>query len=164
MDERRPRDGGGLRVSGKRTTSPDLAADYAYQFYGIVGAQEYNGCEKSRDALADKVGINAVDDQTLEVKLTSAQPWFIRSPLALRSWPCTGRPSRNSLEVTEAANIVTNGPSSSSRGSTTTASTFVKNEEWRDADSISPTRVNGRMIDDATTSVQAYEAARSTST
>ena len=31
--------------------SPELAADYAYQFYGIVGAQEYNGCEKSCEAL-----------------------------------------------------------------------------------------------------------------
>ena len=31
--------------SWKRTLSPELAADYAYQLYGIVGAQEYNGCE-----------------------------------------------------------------------------------------------------------------------
>jgi oligopeptide transport system substrate-binding protein len=67
-----------FEYSWKRTISPELAADYAYQFYGIVGAQDYNGCKKACDALAEKVGVNAVDDKTLEVKLTSAQPWFIQ--------------------------------------------------------------------------------------
>src|SRR6185295_14917344 len=45
--------------SWKRTISPELAADYAYQFYGIVGAAEYNACEKNCDALRDKVGVKA---------------------------------------------------------------------------------------------------------
>ena len=49
--------------SWKRTLSPELAADYAYQLYGIEGAAEYNGCTKNCDALADKVGVKAVDDQ-----------------------------------------------------------------------------------------------------
>ena len=31
-----------FEYSWKRTLSPELAADYAYQFFGIVGAQEYN--------------------------------------------------------------------------------------------------------------------------
>ena len=55
--------------SWKRTVSPELGADYAYQFYGIVGAQEYNSCDPKKDdcdALADKMGVKAVDDKTLE--------------------------------------------------------------------------------------------------
>jgi oligopeptide transport system substrate-binding protein len=64
--------------SWKRTLSPELAADYAYQLYGIQGAAEYNSCEKKCDALADKVGVEAPDDTTLVVHLTSAQPWFIQ--------------------------------------------------------------------------------------
>src|SRR5215211_1257774 len=67
-----------FEYSWKRTVSPELAADYAYQFYGIVGGLEYNSCEKNCDALADKMGVNAVDDRTLEVKLTTPQPWFIQ--------------------------------------------------------------------------------------
>ena len=76
-----------FEYSWKRTVSPELGADYAYQFYGIVGAQEYNGCDPKKDdcaALADKMGVKAVDDKTLEVKLTTPQPWFIaagRAPL-----------------------------------------------------------------------------------
>src|SRR5215216_60763 len=45
-----------------RTMSPDLGADYAYQFYGIKGAQEYNGCDPKKDnctALKAKVGVSA---------------------------------------------------------------------------------------------------------
>ena len=46
-----------------RTISPQLGADYAYQFYGISGAQEYNSCKPSAanqqcDALKDKVAIS----------------------------------------------------------------------------------------------------------
>ena len=33
--------------SWKRTVSPELAADYAYQFFGIVGASEYNSCKQN---------------------------------------------------------------------------------------------------------------------
>ena len=145
--------------SWKRTISPELAADYAYQFYGIVGAQEYNGCKSKCEALADKVGINAVDKQTLEVKLTSAQPWFIQQ-VAHTSFLAVHKPTveKFGAKWTEAANIVTNGPFKLDSWEHNSTIDLVKNEEWRDADSISLTRVNGRMISDATTSVQAYEA------
>ena len=43
--------------SWKRTISPELAADYAYQFFGIVGAAEYNACKQNCDAMRDKVGV-----------------------------------------------------------------------------------------------------------
>src|ERR687897_1610265 len=54
-----------FEYSWKRTLSPDLGADYAYQLYGIVGAQEYNECEDNCDAVRDQVGVRAVDDRTL---------------------------------------------------------------------------------------------------
>ena len=148
-----------FEYSWKRTISPELAADYAYQFYGIVGAQDYNGCKKACDALAEKVGVNAIDDQTLEVKLTSAQPWFIQQ-VAHTSFLAVHKPTVEKFKTkwTEAANIVTNGPFKLESWQHNSQIDLVKNEEWRDADSISLTRVNGRMISDATTSVQAYEA------
>ena len=36
-----------FEYSWKRTISPELAADYAYQFFGIVGAQAYNSCKSN---------------------------------------------------------------------------------------------------------------------
>jgi len=151
-----------FEYSWKRTVSPELAADYAYQFYGIVGAQEYNGCDSKKAdcaALADKMGVNAVDDKTLEVKLTSEQPWFIQQ-VAHTSFLAVHRATVEQFGAkwTEAANIVTNGPFKLDSWEHNASIDLVKNEEWRDADRISLTRVNGRMISDATTSVQAYEA------
>src|SRR6186997_3627966 len=67
-----------FEYSWKRTISPELAADYAYQFYGIVGAADYNACQKNCESLADKVGVKALDDSTLEVELTTPQPWFVQ--------------------------------------------------------------------------------------
>ena len=64
-----------------RTISPELGADYAYQFFGIKGAADYNGCDPKKadcNALKKKVGISAPDKYTIKVQLTSPQPWFIQ--------------------------------------------------------------------------------------
>ena len=145
--------------SWKRTISPELAADYAYQFYGIEGAQEYNGCESNCAALADKVGVNAVDDRTLEVTLTSPQPWFTQQ-LAHHSFLAVHRPTVEQFgdKWTEAANIVTNGPFLLDSWEHNANINLVKNEDWRDAENVTLTRVDGRMITDGTTAVQAFEA------
>ncbi len=149
-----------FEYSWKRTISPELAADYAYQFYGIEGAQEYNSCEaKNCDALADKVGVNAVDDTTLEVTLTSPQPWFTQQ-LAHHSFMAVHRPTVEQFgdKWTEAANIVTNGPFLLDSWEHNANINLVKNEDWRNADEVKLTRVDGRMITDGTTAVQAFEA------
>jgi oligopeptide transport system substrate-binding protein len=148
--------------SWKRTVSPELGADYAYQFYGIVGAQEYNSCDPKKDdcaKLADAMGVNAVDDKTLEVKLTSAQPWF-EQQAAHHSFLAVHRPTVEQFgdKWTEAANIVTNGPFKLERWQHNANIDIVKWDEWRNADDVTLTRVNGRMISDGVTAVQAFEA------
>lgn len=145
--------------SWKRTVSPELGADYAYQFYGIVGAQEYNGCEKNCDALAEDMGVTAVDDRTLEVTLTTPQPWFIQQ-MAHHSFLAVHRPTVEEFgdKWTEAANIVTNGPFKLARWEHDSRIDLVKWDQWRNADEVALQRVNGRMISDGITAVQAFEA------
>jgi oligopeptide transport system substrate-binding protein len=148
--------------SWKRTVSPELGADYAYQFFGIVGATEYNSCDAAKDdcnALRDEMGVNAVDESTLEVTLTSPQPWFLQQ-LAHHSFLAVHRPTVEQFgeKWTEAANIVTNGPFQLERWEHNSRIDIIKWDEWRDADSVTLTRVNGRMISDGTTAIQAFEA------
>jgi oligopeptide transport system substrate-binding protein len=148
--------------SWKRTISPELAADYAYQFFGIVGAEEYNSCDATKDdcaALRDEVGVRAVDDKTLEVTLKSPQPWFIQQ-LSHHSFLAVHRPTVEQYgeKWTEAANIVTNGPFQLERWEHNSNIDLVKWDEWRGAADVSLTRVNGRMITDGVTAVQAFEA------
>ena len=148
--------------SWKRTVSPELGADYAYQFYGIVGAQEYNSCDPKKDkcaALADKMGVKAVDDKTLEIKLTTAQPWFLQQ-MAHHSFLAVNKKAVDQFgdKWTEAANIVTNGPFKLASWKHSSAIDLVKDPDWRDAEKVKLTRVNGRMISDGITAVQAFEA------
>ena len=146
----------------KRTVSPELGADYAYQFYGIVGAQEYNSCDPKKDkcaALADKMGVKALDDKTLEVKLTTPQPWFLQQ-MAHHSFLAVNKKAVDQFgdKWTEAANMVSNGPFKLAKWEHNSAIDLVKNPNWRDAASVKLTRVNGRMISDGVTAVQAFEA------
>jgi oligopeptide transport system substrate-binding protein len=148
-----------FEYSWKRTLDPELAADYAYQLYGIVGAAEYNGCEADCAAMRDQVGVTAVDDFTLEVELTSAQPWFIQqashhSFLAVHQETV----EQFGADWTEPGNIVTNGAFMLESWEHEATINLVKNPDWRDADSVSLERINGNIIVDGTTRVQAFEA------
>ena len=145
--------------SWKRTLSPELAADYAYQLYGIEGAIDYNGCSKNCDALADKVGVEAPDDYTLVVHLTSPQPWFIQQS-AHHSFLAVNQSAVEQFgdKWTDAANIVTDGPFKVAKWEHDAELDLVKWDEWRDADSVTLTSVPGKIIVDGTTRVQAFES------
>ena len=145
--------------SWKRTLSPELAADYAYQLYGVVGAAEYNGCEADCDALADAVGVTAVDDYTLQVELTSEQPWFL-GQVSHHSFLPVHQATVEQFgdNWTDPENIVTNGPFMLESWDHEAAINLVKNPDWRDADSVSLERIDGSIIVDGITRVQAFEA------
>jgi len=145
--------------SWKRTLSPELAADYAYQLYGIVGAQEYNSCQKNCDALAAKVGVEAPDDYTLVVHLTSAQPWFIQQS-AHHSFLAVNQATVEKFgdKWTDPKNIVTDGPFKLSKWEHEAEIDLVKNDQWRDAKDVKLTSVPGKIIVDGTTRVQAFES------
>ncbi|HYY76218.1 MAG TPA: peptide ABC transporter substrate-binding protein [Gaiellaceae bacterium] len=148
-----------FEYSWKRTLSPELAADYAYQLYGIQGAQEYNACESNCDRLADQVGVTAVDDHTLEVQLTSPQPWFIAQS-AHHSFIAVHQATVEEFgeQWTEPENIVTNGPFMLEAWEHEASIDLVKWDEWRNADEVTLERVNGLIIVDGTTKLQAFEA------
>jgi oligopeptide transport system substrate-binding protein len=145
--------------SWKRTLSPELAADYAYQLYGLVGALEYNSCTKNCDALADKVGVEAPDDYTLVVHLTSAQPWFVQQS-AHTAFLAVNQKAVEQFgdKWTEAANIVTDGPFKVAKWEHESEIDLVKWDQWRDAKDVTLTSVPGKIIVDGTTRVQSFEA------
>jgi oligopeptide transport system substrate-binding protein len=148
-----------FEYSWKRTLSPQLGADYAYQFYGIVGAEAYNSCESNCARLRDRVDVTAVDGSTLRVSLTSAQPWFLQQA-AHHSFLAVHRPTveRHGRRWTEAENIVTNGPFRLAEWSHNARINLVKWSGWRNADTVSLERANGLMLTAGTTAVQAFES------
>jgi ABC-type oligopeptide transport system substrate-binding subunit len=145
--------------SWKRTISPDLAADYAYQFFGIAGAAEYNACKDNCDALRDKVGVKALDDHTLRVELTSQQPWFVQQ-VAHHSFLAVHRATVEKFgrKWTDPNNIVTDGPFKLARWDHDSRLDLVKWDGWRNADDVKLERINGSMITEGTTALRAFEA------
>ena len=145
--------------SWKRTLSPELAADYAYQLYGVKGAAEYNGCEKDCEALADEVAVTAVDDYTLQVELTSEQPWFL-GQVSHHSFLPVHQATVEEFgdNWTDPENIVTNGPFMLESWDHEASINMVKNPDYRDAANVTLERIEGSIIVDGITKVQAFEA------
>lgn len=72
----------------KRLFDPDLAAEYASFYFNIVGGEAYYGSASKtaaeKTALKDAIGVRAVDDATLEIKLIDPLPTFTQ---LLALWP-----------------------------------------------------------------------------
>lgn len=75
----------------KRSLDPKLAAPYASSLYDIQGAEAYNEANQAPDdqlkQLRDAVGVKALDDFTLEVKLQSPRPSFLHLISLWVAWP-----------------------------------------------------------------------------
>ena len=148
-----------FEYSWKRTLSPELDLPGARQLYGIDGAAAYNACDAKRcTELAAAVGVDALADDTLRVTLASPQPWFVAQTahqafLAVHR----GTVERFGERWTDPQNIVSNGPFTLERWDHGRSITLVKNPDWRNADAVAVGRVEGRIITDATTRVQAFD-------
>jgi oligopeptide transport system substrate-binding protein len=143
-----------------RTMSPRLGKFYAYEFYGIVGAAAYNQCDpEKRDcaALAKRVGIEAVDDYTLRLRLTSPQPWFPR----LVSFSVFLPLHRATVEKygpswSEPDHLVTDGPFKLARWVHDKELDLARWDAWRDAKDVKVARVIGYMNGDGDKRLREY--------
>jgi oligopeptide transport system substrate-binding protein len=142
-----------------RTISPELGSDYAYQFYGIKGAEAYNGCKSNCGALRAKVGVKAAGRYQLRVQLRSGQPWFIQQLSHHSFLPVhRGTVQRHGKNWTEPGNIVTNGPFKLAGWRHDASITLVKNTKWRNAKSVKLTRIEHPIIVDGSTAENAFQA------
>ncbi len=97
-----------FEYSWKRLLNPKTASEYAYILFDIVNAREYHENKLSNAA---EVGVKAVDDLTLEVKLRHPASYF----LSLTTFEVTFPQRQDVVEKfesrwTDPEHIVTNGP------------------------------------------------------
>jgi oligopeptide transport system substrate-binding protein len=100
--------------SYQRILTPALGAEYAYKFYAVVGAEDYQ-----RGVLTDfgQVGLKALDARTLEVRLKHRVPYLIEAmkhyawfPVHIASVEKHGGLSARGKAWTREENLVGNGP------------------------------------------------------
>lgn len=100
--------------SWHRVLTPSLAADYAYLFYLIRGAEAYH---KGRTVDFSTVGLAASDARTFTVTLAQPTPYFPLllinppfRPVNVRAIAAHGDPARRGNPWTKPGRIVSNGP------------------------------------------------------
>jgi len=145
-----------------RTISPELGADYAYQFFGIKGAEAYNSCDpKATDcnALRSQVGVKAVNKWTLRVTLNAPQAWFVQQ-LSHSSFLPVYAPAvaKYGNKFTEPGNNVTDGPFTLTSWKHDASLTLAKNPKWYNAKSVKIDKIQLTIITDGTTAENAYKA------
>ena len=147
-----------------RTISPELGADYAYQFYGIVGAQDYNSCKPSAanqqcNTLKSKVGITAPDATTVKIQLTSPQPWFMQQLSHTSFIPVNKEAvTKWGNKWTEPGHDVSDGPFTMTSWKHDASLAMVKNPDWYGASSVKLDKVVLKIITDGSTAEQAFNS------
>jgi oligopeptide transport system substrate-binding protein len=147
-----------------RTISPELGADYAYQFYGIKGAQDYNSCKPSAanqqcNTLKGKVGISAPDATTVKIQLTSPQPWFMQQLSHTSFIPANKEAvTKWGDKWTAPGHNISDGPFTMTAWKHDASLTMVKNPDWYDASSVKLDKVVLKIITDGSTAEQAFNS------
>lgn len=75
----------------ERTCNPDNAGEYQYILSNVVGCDDYYAAaDKSaaeKEELRKKLGVRAIDDTTIEIKLNERQPTFTTILTMWMTWP-----------------------------------------------------------------------------
>jgi oligopeptide transport system substrate-binding protein len=145
----------------KRLFDPINAAEYASFYFDIVGGEAYYSAADADAAaqaqLRDAVGVKAIDDTTLEIKLNAPRPTFLQ---LMALW-CV-YPIREDIitqfgeKWTEPPNYIGNGPFLMKEWVHEDHITLVKNTDyWGKKAKLDEVRLN--MITDANSLFAAYQ-------
>lgn len=145
----------------KRLFDPINAAEYASFYFNIVGGEAYYSASDqdatAQAALKAAIGVKALDDYTLEIKLINAQPTFLQ---LMALWPVN--PVRQDIITqygttwTEPPHYIGNGPFIMTEWVHSDHITLVRNENyWGDKAKLETLTLN--MITDANALFAAYQ-------
>ncbi|MCB0078345.1 MAG: peptide ABC transporter substrate-binding protein [Anaerolineales bacterium] len=146
----------------RRTLDPNTASDYAYVLYVIDGGEAFNNAVPEAEdfqTLSDGLGVNAVDDTTLEV--TFADP-ISYAPAIMGMWITYAQPLDVITEVgdgwTEAGSIVTSGAYTLEAWEHNVELNLIKNPYYFEADTVQIDRIVGAIITEDSTAMALYES------
>lgn len=145
--------------SWKRGMDPATASEYSWiwEYTNIVGAMDVvNGVEGALDT----VGVTAVDDLTLEVKLNVPTDYIVSLLSFYHFMPVNQAAVESGEDGTWAKDFtkaVSNGPFVLTSYSIGKGLTLVKNENYWNAANVMLDGINGVFIDEESTAYQAYQ-------
>lgn len=139
----------------KRVVNPETASEYAYIMYDIENAEAINMGEKDPDTL----GVKAIDDYTLEVKLTKPIPYF-QEMLAFGTYmPQNEKVVKKYGDRygTSAERTVYNGPFKVKNWAVEDKILLEKNEDYWDKKAVKLDKVNYKILKDGQAGASLYD-------
>ena len=145
-----------FKYSWLRALNKETAAEYAYQLFYIKNAEKfYNG-----EATAEEVGINVIDEKTLEVTLETPTAYFpqllaFTTYVPLREDIVSANPEG---WATNPETYVSNGPFKLVQWDMKDQLVFEKNENYWDKDSVKLESLTFKLVTDDTTAYSELKA------
>ena len=140
----------------KRALDPATAAGYAYQMYYLLNGQKAN----AGDVSVDEIGVKALDEKTLEVKLESPTPYFLQ----LTAFPCYFPVRKDIVEADPEGwalnpeTYISNGPFKMTEWTRNDVLRLVKNENYYDAENVKLDEIEYVMIVEGSTAFSAFQS------
>ncbi|MCE4979965.1 peptide ABC transporter substrate-binding protein [Mammaliicoccus sciuri] len=142
----------------QRTVDPDTAAEYAYMFENIENAKDITAGKKKPEEL----GVKAIDDHTLEVKLIKDVPWM-QSLFAFGSFMPQNEKfveKQGKKFGTTADATLSNGPFIMKQWKTEDNWKLVPNKEYWDKDKVKLKEVNYKVVKEVQTAINMYQTGK----
>jgi oligopeptide transport system substrate-binding protein len=140
----------------KRGLAPETKSEYAFIFFPILNAEEYN----QGKATADQVGVKALDDKTLKVRLKQPIPYFLN----LTAFP-TYLPQREDIVkkygkayATDPDKMVYDGPFNIHDWQHEQSMQYTKSDTYWDRSAVNLEKVNLKIVKDTSTAVNLYNS------
>lgn len=142
----------------QRTVDPDTAAEYAYMFENIENASEIT----SGDKKPEELGVKAIDDQTLEIKLEKDVPWM-QSLFAFGSFMPQNEKfveKQGKKFGTTADTTLSNGPFKMTQWKTEDSWKLEPNDKYWDKDKVKLKEVNYKVVKETQTAINLYQTGK----
>jgi oligopeptide transport system substrate-binding protein len=134
---------------------PSNKSKNAYQLYYIEGAKAYN----KRKGSVDEVGVKALNDKTLEVKLAQPTPNFLELVALNAYFPINSKIAQENPGWANGAgnDYITNGPFELAEWTHNNKIVLIKNNTYWDANSVKLEKITMHMVNDPNTKLDMYD-------
>lgn len=142
----------------QKAVDPATKAEYAYMLYVVENGQAINEGKKKPSEL----GVKAIDDYTLEVKLTDAIPYFQSLTVFGTFMPQHEKfvKDQGKKYGLEADTTIYNGPFKMSEWKHEQSYTLSKNDQYWDKDTVKLKTINFKIVKDTNTMINLYETGK----
>lgn len=146
-----------FEYSWKRTLNPETASQYGYVMYDIVGAADYNSGKVDN---ADGVGVKALDESTLEIKLNRRVNYFDQLMSFCVFFPQNEKfvEANKDTNGTTAETTLYNGPFTMTTWKMDDLIVLSKNDNYWDKDTVKLDTVNLKVVKDSNSRINLYES------